>query len=717
MSSKVKTKKRNAPASVAVKTELHSRDEQWNNWRWQIRHTVKDIPTVERLMGIKFGERKRRQLEQTLARFSMRITPYYLSLINTKDYENDPIFKQSVPSINELTLDKYDMPDPLEEDKDSPAAGITHRYPDRVLFHISNLCSMYCRHCTRKRKVGDIDQVMTRDDLQEGIDYIKNNPAVRDVLLSGGDPFLLSDDMVDWILREIRKIPHVEVIRIGTRTPVVLPMRITEDLLNILKKYHPLWVNTHFNHPREITESSEKALAMLADAGIPLGNQSVLLAGVNDCPRIMKALSHKLVRNRVRPYYLYQCDLSEGLGHFRTPVSKGVEIVENMIGHTSGFAVPSYVIDAPGGGGKIPVMPTYLISLAPQKVVLRNYEGLITTYHEPRDYHTQECDNKCSACQLDLDLAGASESKVVGIAKLLADYDETFTLIPEDNVRLERRIEDYDHILKIGNSLIQHGKNNDRIYLMDLDDSDAPDIVETLDSIASKERYSKITAKVAARFYDIFVDKGYETEATVPQLYSGKETGYFMAKFLDEKRAVRTNVSLLKDVLKKALAKEPYQDSDDEAPYFIRKCVPEDAENMAAIYEDVFLTYPFPINEPAYIACSMQDNISYYGAWYEDQLVAISSAEQYAEHKFVEMTDFATLPSHQGKGIASILLSKMEREMRENGFLTSYTSARAVSYGINGVFSKAGYKFAGTLINNTSIGGHIEHMNIWYKQL
>ena len=263
------------------------------------------------------------------------------------------------------------MIDPLSEDRDSPVPGIIHRYPDRVLFHISNICSMYCRHCTRKRKVGDRDSIPGKDEIIKGIEYIKNTPVVRDVLLSGGDPFMLSDDYLDWILTELRKIPHVEVIRIGTRMPVVLPYRITDELIAVLKKHHPLWINTHFNHPRAITESSREALRKLADAGIPLGNQTVLLAGVNDCPRIMKRLVHKLVQNRVRPYYLYQCDLSEGLSHFRTPVGKGIEIMESLIGHTSGFAVPTYVIDAPGGGGKIPVMPNYLISWSTNKVVLQ----------------------------------------------------------------------------------------------------------------------------------------------------------------------------------------------------------------------------------------------------------------------------------------------------------------------------------------------------------
>ncbi len=689
-----------------------------NDWHWQIRHVVKDIATVERLLGINFGKERRQQLEQTLEKFPMRITPYYLSLIDVNDFENDPIFRQSVPSIHELKVGEHDITDPLEEDRDSPAACITHRYPDRVLFNVSNVCAMYCRHCTRKRKVGDVDQSLTRDDLKEGIDYIKRTLAVRDVLLSGGDPFLLSDDLIDWILHEIRRIPHVEVIRIGTRTPVVLPQRITGDLIEVLKKYQPLWINTHFNHPREITNKSAHALAMLADAGIPLGNQTVLLAGVNDCPRIIKSLCHKLVMNRVRPYYLFQCDLSEGLSHFRTSVSKGVEIMENLIGHTSGFAVPSYVIDAPGGSGKIRVMPEYLISMAPQKVVLRNYEGMITTYHEPPDYHTQICDDNCSRCQLNLDLEGASEEKVIGVARLLADYDAVNTLVPENTERLERRRQEYDQITHIGNSLVQHGKINDRIYLMDLDAADASSMPETLNKIASQENYGKIQVKVPERFQAIFADNGYETEATVPKLYDGKETGYFLSRFLDEKRAVKYNASLVADVLKKAQAKEAASNGqDDEGLYSIRPCTAEDAVNMAVLYKDVFLTYPFPIDKPEYIISTMKNNISYFGAWFEDKLIALSSAEQYPEHRYVEMTDFATLPSHQGKGIASMLLSVMEQAMREKGFITSYTSARASSYGINGVFSKMGYKFAGTLLNNTCISGHIEHMNIWYKQL
>ncbi len=372
----------------------------------------------------------------------LSLSSYYLSLIDSSNYQNDPVFKQSVANINELTVLKTDMEDPLSEDTDSPVEGITHRYPDRVLFHVSNVCSMYCRHCTRKRKVGDVDSIPNREQLEKGLEYIRNTPQVRDVLLSGGDPLMLSDTLLDWLLSEVSSIPHVEVVRIGTRMPVVLPYRITDELIDILKKYQPLWINTHFNHPREITSSSKRALAKLADAGFPLGNQSVLLADVNDCPRIMKELVHKLVRNRVRPYYMYQCDLSEGLSHFRTPVGKGIEIMESLIGHTSGFAIPTYVIDAPGGGGKIPVMPNYIISWSTNKVVLRNYEGIITTYAEPDSYTSKLCDRNCKECNLELNLEAPDEQKAIGIEKLLADYNNAISLVPDDNERHNRRDQD-----------------------------------------------------------------------------------------------------------------------------------------------------------------------------------------------------------------------------------------------------------------------------------
>lgn len=415
------------------------KDRHWYDWHWQMKHCIRDLETFEKLLDISLPEELRERFKKTVEKFPMSITPYYLSLINTDDIENDPIFKQSFPVINELTIHDSDMADPLHEDEDSPVPGVTHRYPDRVLLLVSNMCAMYCRHCTRKRRVGDRDSIPCRDEIAAGIEYIRNNTQIRDVLLSGGDPFLLSTEYLDWILTELSNIDHIEVIRIGTRTPVVLPFRITDNLTKMLKKHHPIWINTHFNHPRELTRSSKDAVRKLADAGIPMGNQSVLLAGVNDCPRIMRNLVHKLVANRIRPYYLYQCDLSEGLSHFRTPVGKGIEILESLIGHTSGFCVPTYVIDAPGGGGKIPVMPNYLISWSTNKVVLRNYEGVITSYKEPDSYEPTFCDRKCDKCDLHLEMGEADERRSVGIERLLADYDETISLIPENNSRHDRR--------------------------------------------------------------------------------------------------------------------------------------------------------------------------------------------------------------------------------------------------------------------------------------
>ena len=318
--------------------------------------------------------------------------------------------RQAIPTIAETHQSPADLLDPLHEDEDSPVPGLTHRYPDRVLFLITDMCSMYCRHCTRRRFAGQNDCESPSERIQKAIDYIARTPQVRDVLLSGGDALMVSDRMLESIIQRLRAIPHVEIIRLGTRTPVVCPQRITDDLVNMLKKYHPIWVNTHFNHPNEVTEESAAACARLANAGIPLGNQSVLLRGVNDCPYVMKKLVQELVKMRVRPYYIYQCDLSMGLEHFRTPVSKGIEIIEFLRGHTSGYAVPTFVVDAPGGGGKTPVMPNYVISQSPHKVILRNFEGVITTYTEPREYH-EEC--QCPECQ-------AEKHHTEGVASLLA---------------------------------------------------------------------------------------------------------------------------------------------------------------------------------------------------------------------------------------------------------------------------------------------------------
>lgn len=358
-------------------------DEQWNDWKWQVKHRIETFEELQK--HIKLTPEEEEGIKKSLQTIRMSITPYYLSIIDLNN-PRCPVRKQAIPSVMELHLSKADLLDPLHEDEDSPVPGLTHRYPDRVLFLITDMCAMYCRHCTRRRFAGQTDSESPSERIQKGIDYIASTPQVRDVLLSGGDALLVSDKLLENIIKKLREIPHVEIIRIGTRVPVVMPQRITDDLVNMLKKYHPIYLNTHFNHCDELTPQAEEACNKMANAGIPVGNQSVLLRGVNDNVDVMKNLVHKLVKNRVRPYYIYQCDLSQGLEHFRTPVSKGIEIIENLRGHTSGYAVPTYVIDAPGGGGKIPVGPTYIISQSPDKIVLRNFEGVISTYTQPTDY-------------------------------------------------------------------------------------------------------------------------------------------------------------------------------------------------------------------------------------------------------------------------------------------------------------------------------------------
>jgi len=397
-------------------------EEEWKDWKWQVRNRITTVEDLKKVINLTSKEEK--DIEETLKKFRMGITPYYASLMD-RDDPNCPVRLQAVPTIMETHMGDADMEDPLHEDTDSPVPGLTHRYPDRVLLLITDQCSMYCRHCTRRRFAGQQDSSMPMDRIGAAIDYIRNTPQVRDVLLSGGDALLVSDEKLEKIVKELREIPHVEIIRIGTRTPVVLPQRITEDLVNMLKKYHPIWLNTHFNHSKEITEESKRAITLLADAGIPLGNQSVLLRGVNDCVHVMRELIHNLVKIRVRPYYIYQCDLSMGIEHFRTSVSKGIEIIEGLRGHTSGYAVPTFVVDAPGGGGKTPVMPNYVISMGPKKVILRNFEGVITTYTEPENYH-EGCN--CEICK------GERSHKLTGVAGLLQGND-----IAIEPTKLERR--------------------------------------------------------------------------------------------------------------------------------------------------------------------------------------------------------------------------------------------------------------------------------------
>lgn len=400
-------------------------DEKWNDWHWQVSHRISDVDTLK--LYLPLTEEEEEGSRKALETFRMAITPYYLTLIDPND-PNDPVRKQAVPTGDEAYRSPEDLEDPLEEDGDSPVPGLTHRYPDRVLFLITDQCAMYCRHCTRRRLAGQKDGSRTRQQINDCIEYIRNTPAVRDVLLSGGDALLMSDDRLEYILSELRKIDHVEIIRIGTRTPVVLPQRITPEFCAMIRKYHPVWLNTHFNHSNEFTPDSMLACNRLADAGVQLGNQSVLLRGVNDCVHVMRKLVNGLVYMRVRPYYIYQCDLSLGLSHFRTPVAKGLEIIEGLRGHTSGLCVPTYVVDAPGGGGKIPVMPDYLISQSPDRIVLRNFEGVITTYKEPEDYKN-EC--HCPVCR------GEQEVELIGVAGLLAG--QRMTLEPVGLARNRRK--------------------------------------------------------------------------------------------------------------------------------------------------------------------------------------------------------------------------------------------------------------------------------------
>lgn len=394
---------------------------------------VRYIRNVDKIENIPPAEREK--LREVARKYVFRANDYYLDLIDWTD-PNDPIRQLIIPRVEELN--DWGKLDASNEQAVTVARGVQHKYPDTALLLCNEVCGAYCRYCFRKRLFMNENDEAT-NDVSAGIEYIAAHPEVRNVLLTGGDPLLMSTRRLVDVFRRLREIPHVEIIRIGSRMPVVLPMRITDKLVEMLGKHHPVWLNTHFNHPREFTSSSRAALKKLADAGVPLGNQTVLLAGVNDCPRVMKSLVHKLVFNRVRPYYLYQCDLSEGLSHFRTPVGKGIEIVENLIGHTTGFAVPTYVIDAPGGGGKIPVMPNYLVSWSTNKVVLRNYEGVITSYREPDSYERYFCDRDCARCRLTLKTEDAVERNAIGISKLLADYDETIALTPEENERLSRR--------------------------------------------------------------------------------------------------------------------------------------------------------------------------------------------------------------------------------------------------------------------------------------
>jgi len=352
--------------------------ESWNDWKWQLRNAFTSIDDLKKIM--KLTEKEIMAINNLKGRLPLRITPYFASLIyNTRP--SHPLRRNVVPVVEELLESRSEQSDPLHEKSFSPVKGIVHRYPDRVLFTVTQVCSNYCRYCTRSHSVGRLDK-LGRQDYEKAFNYIASHKEVRDVLISGGDPLTLTDETLDYILSNIRRIEHVEMIRIGTRTPVVLPQRITDGLINVLRKYHPLFISLHFSHPLEITEECARACNKLADGGFPLGSQTVLLKGINDNVPVMKELMHKLLMVRVRPYYLYQCDLIPGSSHFRTTVAKGLEIIKGLRGFTSGYAVPTFVVDAPGGGGKIPLLPNYVVEHNDEHVVLRNYKGVLCEYPE-----------------------------------------------------------------------------------------------------------------------------------------------------------------------------------------------------------------------------------------------------------------------------------------------------------------------------------------------
>ena len=380
-------------------------DAQWNDWKWQQKNRVQTLPELLRLFPM--DEVTTARLGEIFELYRTAITPYYLCLIDFDD-PKDPLRVQAVPSVEELLNPGELVWDPLNEEGDSPVTGIVHRYPDRCLFLVTSYCPLYCRYCTRKRKWVDEDGTTGARRIELMIEYVAQHPEIRDVIVSGGDPLSLSLNYLEKILAGLRAIPHVEIIRFGSRVPVFLPQRIDAELCSLLEKYHPIWINTHFNHPNEITPESAAACDRLLRAGVPVNNQAVLLRGVNDCPYTMRDLVHGLMKIRVRPYYLYLCDQVMGAEHFRTSVGEGIEIIEFLRGHTSGLAVPQFVMDAPGGGGKIPLMPNYILGNYGDSVVYRNFEGVIGRYDDVPSAH-HECD-RCS------DREHADER---GVAKLL----------------------------------------------------------------------------------------------------------------------------------------------------------------------------------------------------------------------------------------------------------------------------------------------------------
>lgn len=352
----------------------------WEDWRWQIRNRMRTKDEISKILTLTPKEIE--GIEGSGTKLTMSIPPYFASLIDAAD-PRCPIRLQCVPQADEFKIAPEEMRDPCGEDKNSPVHGLVHRYPDRVLFLVNEMCAMYCRYCTRSRMVGDGNRTLSTATYEKAFEYIRSNKKIRDVLISGGDPLTMGDNILEFVIKNIKAIPHVEFVRIGTRIPVTLPQRVTPELVAMFKKYSPLWMSIHFNHSREITDRVKYACNLIADSGIPMGSQTVLLRGVNDSPATMKKLMHELLKIRVRPYYIYQCDPIIGSKHFRTPVSVGINIMEHLRGHTTGYAVPTYVIDAPGGGGKIPIGPNYIISRENGKTELRNYAHDKYTYYDP----------------------------------------------------------------------------------------------------------------------------------------------------------------------------------------------------------------------------------------------------------------------------------------------------------------------------------------------
>ncbi len=369
----------------------HIPEQDWKNWTWQLRNRITTIEQLESYMELTPDEREGCLFANK--KLALAITPYFFNLIDRND-PHCPIRKQVIPRVCEMTTNAEEMLDPVGEDSHSPVPGIVHRYPDRVLFLVTDRCAAYCRYCTRSRLVSNAQDYNFHPEYEAGLKYIEEHPEVRDVLLSGGDPLLLSDSKLDYLLGRLREIEHVEFIRIGSRIPVFMPQRITESLCDVFKKHGPLWMSIHVNHPRECTQELKDACERLSFSGVPLGNQSVLLKGVNDDVEVMKALIHRLLRMRVRPYYLYQCDLITGSSHLRANVCKGIEIMKQLRGHTTGYAVPQFVIDAPGGGGKVPMNPQYITKLDEEAIHFKNFEGNL--YRYPLKTYPVDEDCRCN---------------------------------------------------------------------------------------------------------------------------------------------------------------------------------------------------------------------------------------------------------------------------------------------------------------------------------